>query len=203
MDHRRIIPNRVRLWLAPTAASLLMVLAAGCASGGTNKTSNTVQTPKTTTVSPATLGAGQPVPAPAGEQVLRLQGRIGTTNVDGGLALDLATLERLGLVSFEVYEPFQKRRMGFQGIALAKVLDLARLDPAVPKLHMVALDDYTVDLTVADARREGVMLATRAGDGSPLRVEDGGPIRIVFLDGTPGGGDEGNWIWSLARLEAQ
>jgi hypothetical protein len=199
------LPGTTRRQVAAAALPLLLALAAGGCSSGNPKPSATKTTSRSEvkTVSAATLVPGQPVPVPTGDQILRLSGRIGTTNTEGVLTLDLATLERLGLVSFELYEPFQKRRMGFQGVALGKLLDLAAADTAAQDLHLVALDDYAVDLKLATARTAGVMLATRASDGSLLPVEDGGPVRIVFLDGTPGAEKDGDWIWSLATVEVR
>jgi hypothetical protein len=187
----------------PAMLSFLLVVTAGACSSTEPKANDKAASSELKTLSAATLNPGQPVPAPAGEPVLRVSGRIGTTNTEGALALDLATVERLGLVSFKLYEPFQKRRMGFQGVPFGRVLELSAPQPGTQDVHMVALDDYTADLKLAAARNEGVMLATRSGDGSLLPVDDGGPIRIVFLDGTPGGDKDESWIWSLATLEVR
>lgn len=187
--------NRTRLSLA---VLLLAVAATSC--------SSSPAAPVKAAAAPAghtEPAAGDPVPAPTGTPVLRLFGKIATTNGSDGLSLDLAGIERLGLVSVELNEPFQKRRMGFRGVPLAAVLDLARADASATGIHMVALDDYSGDFRLAQARVPGLILATRAGDGSPLAVEDGGPTRLVFADGTPGGADTNSWVWSIATVEVR
>jgi hypothetical protein len=198
------LSGRSRRRVASAALSALLTLAAGACSSSKPKTSEKAAPgSETRTVSAATLTAGEPVPAPTSDPVLRLTGRIGTTNTEGALALDVTSVERLGLVSFELYEPYQKRRMGFQGVPLGKVVDLAGAEAGAQEIHMVALDDYTADMKLTEARTEGVMLATRSADGSALPLEDGGPTRILFLDGTPGAKNDSQWVWSLATVEVR
>lgn len=192
----------LRLGLASISVALVTTACSSGGSSGSGKPDAAAR-PATRTVSAASLASGDPVPAPAGKTVMRLFGKIATTNGEDGLTLDVATIERLGTVSFEVYEPYEKQRMRFQGVPFAQVLDLARLDASAQQIHMVALDDYVTDLSLEAARTDGLMLATRSGDGSLLPVEDGGPTRLVFLDGTPGAENLNDWIWSIATVEVR
>jgi hypothetical protein len=143
--------------------------------------------PAPAVLEPAVLRPDQPVPVPTTAPVLTLTGRIGAINGGNQLALDEATLDQLGRVRITVYEPWVKQTLNFQGVWLADLLAMARPDPAATTVHITALDDYQVDLTLADAVGGGVLLATRDGDGAPIRVEDGGPTRIVFAGGVPSG----------------
>jgi hypothetical protein len=175
---------------------LLGAVAATAAACGGNKTAAFHTTP----VKQSSLSAGQAVPSPKGHNVLAMHGSIGSTNVGKNLEFDMKTLERMGLRSIELYEPFKKRRMTFEAIPLRTLLDVAKLNPAAANLHAVALNDYSVDLPVDVARGDGVYLATHNGDGSPISLADGGPIRIVFLDGAAGGKVQNYWIWSLGTV---
>ena len=70
-------------------------------------------------------------------------------------------------------------------------------------IHFTALDDYQIDLSLADVRAGGILLATRTGDGGPIPIEDGGPTRIVFVGGVPAGASADQWIWNLAMIDVR
>jgi hypothetical protein len=176
----------------------MVATAAGC---GGNKAATSAA--DTSPVKRASLRAGQAVPRPKGHDVLAIHGAIGSTNVGGRLEFDIATLDRMGLESIDLYEPFKKKRMQFEAIPLRNLLAVAKLGNGTVKLHTVALNDYSVDIPVDVARGDGVYLATHNGDGSPIPVAKGGPIRIVFLDGAAGGNVQNYWIWSLDAMEVK
>jgi hypothetical protein len=157
--------------------------------------------PAPVVLQPAVLTAAQPVPAPTAAPVLTVIGRIGSTNSGNGLSFDPGTLDGLGRIRITVYEPWVKQTLDFQGVWLSDLIALARPDPGARTVHITALDDYQVDLTIDDVNAGGVLLATRSGDGSPIRVEDGGPTRIVFAGGKPSGASADQWIWSLSTID--
>ena len=76
-------------------------------------------------------------------------------------------------------------------------------DPAAQTVHVTALDDYQVDLSIADVRAGGVLLATRDGEGRAIPLEDGGPTRIVFAANVPAGASADQWIWSLSTIDVR
>jgi hypothetical protein len=189
------------------AAAALVVAAAlaGCVGSPAVPTESAPPSvdPAPTVLEPAVLRPDQPVPAPTGPPVLTLTGRIGATNGGNGLALDRAALDALGRVRITVYEPWVKQTLNFQGVWLSDLLALARPDPAARTVHVTALDDYQVDLDLADVMNGGVLLATRDGTGALIRVEDGGPTRIVFAGGVPSGASADQWIWSLSTIDVR
>jgi hypothetical protein len=189
------------------AAAALVVAAAlaGCVSSPAVPTESAPASvdPAPVVLEPAVLRPDQPVPAPTGAPVLTLTGRIGTTNGGDGLALDRAALDALGRVRITVYEPWVKQTLNFQGVWLSDLLALARPDPAARTVHVTALDDYQVDLDLAAVMNGGVLLATRDGTGALIRVEDGGPTRIVFAGGVPLGASADQWIWSLSTIDVR
>lgn len=133
---------------------------------------------------------------------LELTGDIGLTNDDGALRLSVAELEQLPTVELEVFEPFEERRIRFTGVRVADLLDFADVADGATELHVVAHDDYSVTLDVAALREEGVLLATRA-DADPIDLEAGGPIRLVFPDGSVTGANPDLWIWSVRDIDVR
>jgi hypothetical protein len=187
------------------ALAAVLALAAGC--GGTSGTTSAPVPAATATtatiVTVATLKPGQDVPAPAGKAVFTVTGKISVTNKGGTLAFDQATVEKLGLVQVKLYEPWTKQDLEFRGVWLKDLVALAGVSAEATRLHVVALDDYAVDLSLADVRAGGIMLATRAGDGSAIPIDQGGPDRIVFLDGVAAGANADQWIWSIKQIDVQ
>jgi hypothetical protein len=154
-----------------------------------------------TVVRAATLLPGQPVPAPKGKTVLTITGLVSATNHGSSIVLDQTAIDRLGQVQVTVYEPWVKAEVAFRGVWLADLLKVVADAPGAAGLRVTALDDYRVELTAADVRAGGILLATKAGDGSAIPVADGGPTRLVFVKGTKSGANADQWIWSLKTIE--
>jgi hypothetical protein len=186
----------------------LLTVTAACGADEVATRSAAPPTPAESTPAPVVLGAstivpGEQVPAPEGTPVLTVTGKIAATNGSGGLRLDAATLDRLGVTAVSVYEPWVKADVLFQGVWLADLIKLARPDGSAQTVHLTALDDYQIDLSMADVMAGGVLLATKTGGGAAIAVEDGGPTRIVFTSGTPSGSSADQWIWSLAAIDVR
>lgn len=194
----------MRSMTARRIAALAAVLAlTACGSATPAAKTPVVQATTATIVSVATLKAGQDVPAPAGKPVFTVTGKISVTNRGGTLVFDQHTVEQLGLVQAKLYEPWTKQDLEFRGVWLRDLVALAGPSAAATELHITALDDYAVDLNLADVRAGGIMLATRAGDGSAIPLDQGGPTRIVFLDGVAAGANADQWVWSIKQIDVQ
>ncbi|MFG1606971.1 molybdopterin-dependent oxidoreductase [Actinoplanes sp. NPDC049265] len=186
------------------AALVALGLIAGCAtSTGSARPEAATRAALGTPVAAPEIIAGQDVPAPAGATVLTVTGRITRPNHDGTLRLDLPTLEKLGLTQVHLYEPWVKQNLDFRGVWLADLLDVAGAGPGAASVHLVAQDDYVVDLTTAEVTAGGVLVATRAGDGSAIPPDRGGPTRLVFADGVATGTNPDRWIWSLKSIDVR
>jgi hypothetical protein len=146
---------------------------------------------------------GEPVPTPAGPTVLTLTGKIGQVNDGAALRLDPATLDQLGLVKVAVFDPWVKKELQLQGTWLNDLLDVAQPTAAAQGIHLTALDNYQVDVTMADIRAGGILLATKTGDGQPIPIAEGGPLRIVFVGGVPSGANADQWIWSVTMIDVR
>jgi hypothetical protein len=156
--------------LAPVAFAALLIGSLAC-------TANPRQAYDV--VTPAALTPGTTVPAPASEPILTLTGAIASTNTNGSLVFDMRTLEQVGLVTYAIDDPWREARTTYTGVLVSDLLKVAKVPASATSLHFTALDDYEVDLPIADVNKYPILLATRAnGDYMPL--DDGGPSRIIF-----------------------
>lgn len=193
----------MRIWTGTGPARLtivVMVLAiamAGCTSAGAGVSSRG----DATVVAPPTIHPGQTVPAPEGAAVLTLTGKISSTNRGATLQLDPATLSALGRRRVTVYEPWVRKTLGFQGVWLADLLNVAQVDADAKSLHLTALDGFQVDIALADVTAGEFFVATQTGDGEPITVADGGPTRILAVDGGSSNSTDNRWIWSLSTID--
>ena len=177
------------------AAVLVIALAlAACGS----KTS-----PAYEIVAAANLTPGSPIPAPSGEVVLTITGDIDVKNVGDTLQFDMATLEGLGLVKYTVDDPWLNATNTYTGILMSGLREFVGSSDSAGNIHIVALDDYAVDLAVADVEKWPILLATRT-NGAYMNVEDAGPTRIIYpyhkysIDPLV---YNDLWIWNLASIE--
>lgn len=132
-----------------------------------------------TRVTPAKIQSGDPIPAPRGDVILSVDGAIGTTNRGGKILMDLATIEMYGVVEYKVGDPFENREKLFRGVLMRDLLKAWQVDAAATTLHLVALNDYRVDVPVDVLRQKPVLFALQA-DGEYMRPDYRGPAMLVF-----------------------
>ncbi|HSH05210.1 MAG TPA: molybdopterin-dependent oxidoreductase [Anaerolineae bacterium] len=152
------------------------------------------------------IGAGDEVPMSTGEPVLTVSGDIGSTNEADLLVLDMETLEKMRLVSYTLVDPFLETEVTYSGVLMSDLVEMLEIGDGATMIHMTALDDYAVDISLADIEKWPIMLATKV-DGEYLDIEAGGPIRIIYpyhvsdeLDPV-----EYNplWIWQIETMEVK
>jgi hypothetical protein len=187
------------LWRVVALVALGLIAACGSATEAAPEKATPAELG--TTLTAATLTSGQDVPVPRSAEVFRVTGKITRGNGNDGLALDLDTLERLGLTQLRVFEPWVKQDLDFRGVWLDDLLAVAGVAPGAATVHLIAHDDYVVDVPLAEVRTGGLLIATRAGDGSAIPVDNGGPTRLVFADGAEAGANPDRWIWSLKAID--
>jgi hypothetical protein len=159
-----------------------------------------------TEINPATIQVGDSVPSPSGEVILVIRGKITNTNHDDRLEFDMETLESLGVVQYEVNDDQATGDNAvFQGILLSQLLAVAQVTDDATTLHMVALNDYAIDIPIEDTKQYPVLLATQM-NGEAMDVANYGPSRIIYpnlafdLDATI---YNPRWIWQLASIEVR
>ena len=152
-------------------------------------------------VSHATITSGNPVPQPVEAPILTVKGMISNTNVTDHLDFDMQTLERLGLIEYQVNDPFLKRVVIYRGPLLRDVLDVAGVSPNAKEVFAIALNDYKTAIPL-EVNRWPVIIAT-SRDGSRMPLERNGPLEIVFpnkhfkIDPTV---YNQMWVWQLREL---
>ena len=176
-----------------------MVVLAACSATTPTSSAGSATTPAPTTTS-ATPSASNPYgtltvdpPGPT-DAVLTLHG-----GSAGTVSLTLAQLEALGTTTVTVDEPFVKQRVTFTGVPLSAVLAKAGI-PAGSYLTTRALNDYDYANVASAFTDSDALIATRRGDG-PVPFDAGGPIRIVFPDGSALSSVLDAWNWSIASID--
>ncbi|WP_024560272.1 molybdopterin-dependent oxidoreductase [Franconibacter pulveris 601] len=114
---------------------------------------------------------------PTGKVLLTMAGNIENTNEDGKAVFDIASLEKLGVVSFQTTSPWYNGHTEFTGIPLQKLMDYVGAKGTVVKV--TALNDYTTVIPLSDFRKYNVILATKI-NGEYMRIRDKGPLFIVY-----------------------
>lgn len=123
------------------------------------------------------LAVGSSLPAPSGSVLLKVTGAIGTHNADEAAVFDRAMLEQLEWVEIETHTSFTTGPQTFSGPTLSSVL--AAVGASGKVIRATAVNDYAVDIPVADADLHKVVLAMDM-NGKPMRVRDRGPIWVVY-----------------------
>ncbi len=119
----------------------------------------------------------QALDAPEGQPLLTLTGKVRETNRGSAAVFDMAMLERLPQASFSARTPWYPQARKFTGPLLRDVV--AAAGGYGSQLRAVALNDYRVDLPLADTQRYGLLLA-RLLDDKPMAVRDKGPLFIIY-----------------------
>lgn len=154
-------------------------------------------------VSEPSINPGDSVPAPAGEVILTVDGNISQKNAGNELQFDLATLESLGLVEYAVDDPFVKKNIIYTGVLISQILEIAGAPKDTEVIALTALDDYSVDMKVADAVKWPFIAAIKA-DGEYMPIDQNGPvISIIPYNDFPELDHltyDAVWVWSLYKI---
>ncbi|GAB4485321.1 MAG: hypothetical protein OHK0010_03930 [Anaerolineales bacterium] len=179
------------------ALFLLILLLSACADQ--TKTVYTV-------VAPASLKPGDAIPAPSGEVILTVSGAISAKNNGDTLQLDMPTLEKFGLVSYDENDPWLSAKNTYSGVLMSDFLKIIGVDSAATTVKFTALDDYVVELSIADLQKWPVLLATQT-NGAYMTPENNGPTRIIFpFDQYPEIDQvkyKDLWIWNIKSIEVK
>ena len=150
----------------------------------------------------ATAALAEALPEPDGTVILTVTGSIERTNGDGTARFDLAMLQAMDPVAIETTTIWTEGVQSFRGVPLSRLL--AALEAKGEVIAASALNDYMVEIPLADAVEGGPILAFEQ-NGRLLSVRDKGPLWVVYpYDSVPQYQTETVYvrsIWQLARLE--
>lgn len=157
-----------------------------------------------TVVSAASLKAGEAIPAPTGDTVLTVSGAISVKNDGDNLLLDMATLEKFGLVKYEVSDPWLNAKNTYTGVLMSDFLKFVGASSSATTVSLTALDDYQVDIAIADIQKWPILLATQ-NNGAYMTIDNNGPTRIIFPYDTYSDIDQvaykDLWVWNIKTVE--
>jgi len=185
-----------RALLAASVAVVAALSLTACASssdGGSSAAASTSASASPSETNP--YGASVVDPLGADEPVITLSG--GTA---GKVGLTLAELEALGTVTVTVNEPFVKKQQTFTGVLLSAVLDRDGI-ASTQTIDTIALNDYEYSSLASTLEASDAILATQR-DGEPIPYDQGGPVRLIYPDGSELAGVLDAWNWSLAEITA-
>ncbi len=144
------------------------------------------------------------LPDPSEKPILVVTGKTSVTNNDGTAQFDRAMLEALGQTSFSTSTPWYKEPVKFEGVPLAKLMDA--VGASGERIVAIALNDYSAEMPMEDARKLGVILALKR-DGEYMTVRDKGPLFVVYpFDGNPDLKAQKYYsrsVWQVARIEVK
>jgi hypothetical protein len=113
----------------------------------------------------------------------------------------MGQLTEAATTTLTVDEPFVNQRIEFTGIPMAELFAPAGIQGATV-VETVALNDYVYSAP-ANVFTDSNAIVAVGQAGGDIPIEQGGPIRIVFPDGSPGASNLDAWNWSLERIEAE
>ncbi|MFV0264807.1 MAG: molybdopterin-dependent oxidoreductase [Kluyvera sp.] len=122
------------------------------------------------------LWAGE-LARPTGKVLLTISGNIENTNEAGKAVFDIASLEKMGTVSFQTTSPWYNGRTTFTGIPLQKLMEYVGAKGTVVKV--TALNDYTTVIPLSDFKKYNAILALKI-NGEYMRIRDKGPLFVVY-----------------------
>ena len=153
-------------------------------------------------VVPATINPGDEIPTPFGDVILTITGDISNTNVGNTVQFDMNTLEKLGLVSYEVNDPWLLEQVTYTGVLLSDLLKVVDASDSMTEVFASALDGYEIPIPVSEIEDWPVLIATQS-NGSHMSIENSGPTRIIFpYDSHNDITDARNMsVWNLESLD--
>jgi hypothetical protein len=130
----------------------------------------------------STARAADALAVPTGKPILTISGRITRTNTSGTpggdtASFDRAMLEGLGAYGFQTTTPWYTGPIRFDGIRMTRLMQ--EVGATGDNVLAVALDDYTIDMPIADFEKYGVILAIKR-NGAYMPISDKGPLFIVY-----------------------
>lgn len=194
----KVMGSKQMLRIVSTIVGLLMmlVLSAGCSMWGPSKVIYE-------TVSVPTLNPGEAVPLPNNEVILTVTGKVGTTNEGNAILMDKETIEDVGLIEYEVHDPFENRPIIYRGVLMSDLLALWQVPDDVETIRLTALNDYQVDIPIEDFQQYPVLFAMQA-DGAYMEPSYRGPAMLVYpLDQYDFDivSVKSRWIWQIKAIE--
>jgi len=142
--------------------------------------------------------------APTARPILTVSGKIAVKNAGETARFDMKMIEALPQHSFTTSTPWFDKPVKFTGPLLSDVL--AAVKASGTTLSAVAINDYKINIPMADVSKYKVIVA-RLLDDKPMPVREKGPLFVVFpFDTSPELRTSTYYersIWQLKALDVQ
>lgn len=125
----------------------------------------------------AGVSAAGELPVPQGEVLLTVSGDIEVTNAEGSAVFDAEMLAALGEEVISTTTIWTDGVQEFRGVSLAALVSYLGVSSGT--LVATAINDYIVEIPVADAIEGGPILAYE-NNGQTMSVRDKGPLWLVY-----------------------
>lgn len=138
---------------------------------------------------------------PQGAVILAVEGQISNCNHGMGVHFDIAMLEALPKTEVKTQNPWEVGEVTYEGVLLRDLAQAVGVTGTV--LAFKALNDYSVDIDVADTQAVGVILAYKR-NGEYMPVREKGPLFVVFPFSEMSANDlqkrYGQSVWQVAKI---
>ena len=122
-----------------------------------------------------------------------------TVRVNGlRTTFSLNQLFALPVTDIRLFEPFIKQNSQFGGVAISEVFKATGISGA-DIATTIALNDYAYSNTAEKFLDSNAVIAYEQ-NGQPIAMDRGGPIRIIFPDGTLLAKVLDAWNWSISEI---
>lgn len=146
--------------------------------------------------------SGDSLPSPQGSILLTVTGDIAVTNSGDSAQFDLEMLKALGTIEYQTETLWTTGTVTFNGPALSSLLD--RLGVSSGTIRAQAINDYAIEIPVADIETEAPMIAY-AMNGENMSRREKGPLWVIYpYDSDAKYRSEvvySRSIWQLDRIE--
>lgn len=153
-------------------------------------------------ISISPIAQAEPLALPKGEVVLEIGGAISVTNQEGRAAFDQVMLDALPQRETRTATPWYDGVHAFSGPTFADLLGAVGADGTL--LRVTAINDYAVEMPIAELTAHPVILASRL-DGELMSVRDKGPLFVIYpFDEVPELINEMSFsrsVWQVRRIE--
>jgi hypothetical protein len=109
--------------------------------------------------------------------IITITGKISPDIPNGAARVGYDTFNKIGVKEMETRTFYSKKRYKFSGVLMRDLLDYVGANGET--LEVTALDDYRINIPIADYQKYDVLLAFKL-DGKNLSIRDRGPARIIY-----------------------
>lgn len=110
----------------------------------------------------------------------------------------LNQLSALPVIDLQIFEPFVKQNSQFTGVAMSEIFKATGISGS-DIANTIALNDYAYSNTAEKLIGSNAVLAYEQ-NGEAIAMDRGGPIRIIFPNGTLLSKVLDAWNWSISEI---